>query len=126
MIHICKQKNKKLLHLIIDWTDKDVWDFIKQKELKYCCLYDEGYKRIGCVMCPMQNKKGMLKDAKRYPNFYRAYLKAFKRMLKIIKDKKLNNTWETEQDVMNWWIYGKDKNKNENLLFKEEQIFNYE
>ena len=55
MVEVCyKNPSKKYLHPIIDWSDKDVWEFIKQQELKYCCLYDEGYKRIGCVMCPMQ------------------------------------------------------------------------
>lgn len=53
------------LHCIHDWTEKDIWEYIHQNNLSYCKLYDEGFTRIGCVLCPFQNKKKMsatLKD----------------------------------------------------------------
>jgi len=122
----CNKHNKRMLNVIIDWSDKDVWDFIKQKKLKYCCLYDEGYKRIGCVMCPMKNTKGMLRDKKRYPNFYKAYLKAFGKAI-ISNTQKGNLTpVKTPEEMFTWWVFGKDKDIGNNRFFKEEQIFNYE
>lgn len=33
----------------------------------YCKLYDEGYKRLGCIMCPYQGPKGMRRGAERWP-----------------------------------------------------------
>lgn len=35
------------LNPIIDWTTKDVWEYIRKNKIPYCCLYDEGFKRIG-------------------------------------------------------------------------------
>lgn len=49
----CMQKNTYVCNPIIDWSDEDVWHFIKGKNLPYCKLYDEGFKRLGCIGCPM-------------------------------------------------------------------------
>jgi phosphoadenosine phosphosulfate reductase len=31
------------------WTDDDLWDFIRDRNMPYCSLYDEGFKRLGCI-----------------------------------------------------------------------------
>jgi len=33
------------------WTEKDIWDYIKSRNLKYSEIYDKGAKRTGCVFC---------------------------------------------------------------------------
>jgi 3'-phosphoadenosine 5'-phosphosulfate sulfotransferase (PAPS reductase)/FAD synthetase len=33
------------------WTEKDIWDYIKSRDLKYADIYDNGAKRTGCVFC---------------------------------------------------------------------------
>ena len=52
-----KDKHKVYINPIIDWSDQDVWEYIKTNNLKYCHLYDEGFKRLGCIGCPMIGKK---------------------------------------------------------------------
>lgn len=100
---------------IVDWKEQDIWDYIMKHNLKYPVLYDKGYTRIGCIMCPLQNRYGMLKDAVRYPKHYRAYLAAFKEMLANCearsKDKKTTLLWECAEDVMFWWVYGVHRKK---------------
>jgi phosphoadenosine phosphosulfate reductase len=105
-------KGKFFLHPIFDWSDSDVWDYIKRNNMKYCPLYDEGKTRIGCIMCPMQGTKGMLFDKERFPKYYDAYLRAIGRMLKTAKVK--GHKWthgETPEDVMYWWIHNADVDK---------------
>ena len=117
MVESCyKDKTKRYLHPIIDWSEKDVWDFIHQQGLKYCRLYDEGYKRIGCIMCPLQTKRGILRDAERYPKFYKAYLLAFKNMIKHRIASGLNCNWKTPEEVMDWWINEPNK-QTQDVLF---------
>ena len=102
-------KSKWFLHPILEWTDSDVWDYIRDNHMLYCSLYDEGKKRIGCIMCPMQDTKGMLQDAKRFPKYYNAYLRAIGRML--IKAKEKGHEWthgNTPEQVMYWWIHNAD------------------
>ena len=100
MVDLCRtDTRKRYLHPLIDWTEFEIWDFIREKKLPYCSLYDEGFKRIGCVMCPMASKKQRIWHISRFPNFYRAYLRTFD---KLVKEKKTH--WESGQDVMNWWL----------------------
>ena len=47
-----KLGNLRVIYPIIDWLAMDVWLFIHYKGLPYNPLYDMGYERIGCFMCP--------------------------------------------------------------------------
>ena len=38
-------------HPIHDWTEKNVWDYIKLKNLAYNPIYDMGLPRCGCRFC---------------------------------------------------------------------------
>jgi phosphoadenosine phosphosulfate reductase len=98
-----RDKTKWFLNPIITWTTEEVWEYIKINKLPYCRLYDVGYERLGCIMCPLQGTKGMLLDKERFPKYYRAYLRAIERMLKKHPTKWQGNTVE---DIMYWWIYG--------------------
>jgi len=64
---------------ILYWTDEDIWAFIRMRNLPYCSLYDEGFKRLGCVGCPMSGKKGAARDFARWPGFERLWKIGFQR-----------------------------------------------
>lgn len=104
MIETCQIKGKHILNPIIDWTDKDVWDFIKLRNLPYCSLYDEGFDRLGCVGCPMAPIRQRLYEFKRYPERKISYINAFERMLEERRKRGLKTVWETGEDVMKWWL----------------------
>ena len=36
---------------LIDWSEQDVWDYIKSHELPYNALHDKFYPSIGCAPC---------------------------------------------------------------------------
>jgi phosphoadenosine phosphosulfate reductase len=36
---------------LADWSDKDVWRYIEERELPYNALHDRGYSSIGCAPC---------------------------------------------------------------------------
>jgi phosphoadenosine phosphosulfate reductase len=63
LTELCIPKRKFILNPIIDWTENDVWEFIKFKNIPYNPLYDMGYKRVGCIGCPLSyNNKNELKN----------------------------------------------------------------
>lgn len=33
------------------WTEKDIWQYIKSRNLPYCKIYDMGLKNTGCAFC---------------------------------------------------------------------------
>lgn len=115
----CQLKGKFVVNPIIDWTEADVWDFIKENKLPYCKLYDEGFTRLGCIGCPMAPTHQREKEFMRWPGFKRAYIKTFEVMLQKMPNKE-NRTWKTGEDVFNWWLYGGNKEDNNNYNFLEE------
>ena len=105
MTEHCIRTGKVLLNPIIDWEESDVWEFLNSNGIEHCCLYDEGFKRLGCIGCPMGRAKNMLHEFERWPAYKQLYLKAFARMLKTREDKNLiTMNWDTPEDVMKWWL----------------------
>ena len=45
---------------LVEWTEKDVWRRIHERELPYHPLHDQGYDSIGCAPCtaPGQGREG--------------------------------------------------------------------
>lgn len=79
----CYQKRRTTINPIIDWDDDEVWEFIKEvAKVPYCSLYDEGFTRLGCIGCPLQGTKGMLRDFERWPRYKELYIRAFDEMIK--------------------------------------------
>jgi len=106
-----KGGTKTFLHPIIDWTDGDIWGYIRQRKVPYCKLYDEGFTRLGCIMCPMATERQRRKEAARWPGYYRLYLRAFERMLKARADAGKVTTWQSAEEVMEWWLSGVSQRK---------------
>lgn len=69
-------KDSILVSPIIDWTDRDVWDFLNGMEIEHCELYDMGYTRIGCILCPMSSRKAKVRDIGLYPHVKEKWIKA--------------------------------------------------
>lgn len=109
MMENCQKKGKFVLNPIIDWTESDVWEYIRSRGLKYCRLYDEGFHRLGCIGCPMGGEKQIEKQFKRWPKYKAQYIRTFDKVVKNRKAKGMKCIWETAEDVMNWWIYGTEK-----------------
>jgi len=87
MVESCYRDGKKqYLNLIIDWSIYDVWEFIKKYNIPYCKLYDEGWERIGCLMCPMSGKRRVM-EAERYPKYKKAFILNFKNYIKRKKQR---------------------------------------
>lgn len=105
LAEFCYRTQKMLLNPIVDWTDDEVWEFLNDiVKVPHCRLYDEGYKRIGCIGCPMAGAAGQKAEFKRYPKFRALYVRAFDRMIEQRKSEGLPTTWMNGEDVMRWWI----------------------
>ena len=104
-IELCYKDQTKTLNPIYYWSESDVWNYIKENELTYCKLYNCGYSRVGCILCPFKKPADKKRDIKRYPKHYQSYLRAFKKMLEEREKRGLiTNNWKTPEEVMEWWI----------------------
>jgi phosphoadenosine phosphosulfate reductase len=101
-----RNSRKRYLHPIIDWTDGDVWAYIRENGLRYCSLYDEGFKRLGCVMCPLASNKS---EYDRWPKIVAAWKRAIYRVWQKRKDRGMRLDFETPEEMWQFWLSGKSK-----------------
>jgi len=113
------QLTKNNIHYkpIFSWKEWEIWDYIDNNNLSYCSLYDEGFSRLGCVVCPFlcHGIRGDLKrHMDRWPKHYRAFEKAMRKLfdnyLCVINPR--SGAWnyrrETDFDeFLNNWYRGK-------------------
>lgn len=100
----CAAKNKRVVNPIIDWSDSDVWDLLRDRQTACNPLYCE-FGRVGCVGCPMAGRKGREREFFRWPTYRRSYIAAFDRMLaQRSRLEKETYGWPTGLDVYNWWM----------------------
>ncbi len=101
-VESCYAKKKTLLNPIIDWEDEDVWEFIHAENVPYCGLYECGFKRLGCIGCPLSDHA--TEELDRYPKHKESYIRAFDRMLSARRERGLKVEWQSGESVMDWWI----------------------
>lgn len=105
MVEHCYTKQKVCVNPIVDFTEDDVWDFLRYYGCNSNPLYQCGFKRIGCIGCPIAGKHRYFEFA-RYPIYKDNYIRAFDRMLERYRELgRVNNlSWETGLDVFRWWL----------------------
>lgn len=109
MVESCYKRRKTTLNPIIDWSDDEIWEFIRENNVPYCSLYDEGFKRLGCIGCPMADKQRESQFL-RWPKYKAAYIRAFEKMqeerVKKGRAPFLSDKIDapTAMDVYNWWM----------------------
>lgn len=116
MVTMAKQKEDLVCYPIYKFLETDIWRYIKENGLEVNPLYQMGYKRVGCILCPLGGAKSMIQEAHDFPKYKQMYINAFDRMLKRRKQAGKDDTtgkegfhfWETGEDVYNWWVYGKE------------------
>ena len=113
IIENCQLKGKRLVNPIVSWTENEVWLFIYSQKIAYCELYDCGFRRLGCIGCPLASVKNREWEFKRYPKFREAYIRTFDRMVEARRDAgKSDGNWNSGEAVFNWWMYGNPKQEN--------------
>ena len=82
MCRVYSAKEKVKVYLpILEWTDQDVADFIKDRNIKcHPLYYKDGQfdvsKRLGCVGCPLASKKKRIQEFKENPKMLKAWIRA--------------------------------------------------
>lgn len=118
ILETCRIKGKMMCNPIVDWENREVWDYIHSEKLPMNPLYSRGFFRVGCLGCPMAGKKRW-KEFRLYPTYEHAYKKAFERMLELRLQRRPDapTKWKTASDVFRWWM--EDKNLDGQLSFAD-------
>lgn len=124
MVETCMTDGtKRYLHPIIDWAESDVWEFIRGGRIPYCSLYDEGFRRLGCIMCPMGSKTSRLYEAERWPRYEAAFRSAFVRLFDRNRGNGKLAQWEDGSEMFDWWLgrIGKPNHEQGLLHFEDDK-----
>jgi phosphoadenosine phosphosulfate reductase len=95
---------------IIDWMDEEVWQFLLENSVTFCTLYYHGFKRLGCIGCPMSSNRK--REFAVWPHFERAWRNLFNeiwnlRSGSLQRDGKIwmgNKFWNSPDEMFEWWI----------------------
>ena len=103
---ICTAKRKIMLNPIIDWSDSDVWEFITLHKIPMNPLYNQGFKRVGCIGCPLSSRGR--KELENAPKYKKAYFKAVVKHFEYRKERGLglDGIMETPEKYFEWWLKG--------------------
>ena len=104
MVENCYRHHRISVNPIIDWTDEDVWSWLLHYNIELNPLYEEGFKRVGCVMCPMARYRIKTMEMRRYPKFVQMYIHAFERMISRRKERGKDPIWHDGEECFKWWI----------------------
>lgn len=107
-IENAKKNTDEIVNPIYDWTDQDVWDYIADRQIKVCELYDQGYKRVGCIGCPLSGRKGRCKSLADFPTYKDAFIKLFDKVVVLRKQQGLKCNWSNGTELFLWWTEDKD------------------
>ena len=117
--HGRSEQSSWIVNPVLHWLDEDIWQFIRERALPYCSLYDEGFKRLGCIGCPMAGVKEQAREFARWPGFERAWRRAFRRLWErchgqmMTRGKHKGQLWPglpgitDGNQLFDWWKSGK-------------------
>ena len=98
-VYSAKEK-VRVYYPILEWTNEDVERFIKERGIKcHPHYYDENgnfhvERRVGCIGCPLQSRKDVHEDFKRYPKMLKAWMRSYKTWLENHPNTKSAQTFE--------------------------------
>lgn len=120
----CKANQDSMCNPIYKFTESEIWEYARTFNVSMNPLYSKGYKRIGCIGCPLGGARSMNKEFKDYPKYRDNYVKAFERMLakrKALGKRFLEDDLQTGEEVMRWWL-GEDPKqlRIEDIIEREE------
>jgi phosphoadenosine phosphosulfate reductase len=115
-----QKANKTFIRPILQFSNYDLWQYIRENNLPYCSLYDEGairkgygeglFKRLGCVLCPFAKSRKL--EEQYFPKIVGNWKRACNRIIENRKashylskrGKPFRYQYETGEELYQWWI----------------------
>ncbi len=71
----CLSRGKHVCNPIVDWSDQQVWEYIRRRKSPMNPLYEMGFHRVGCGLSYGRKTKDT--GVRIFPTYERAYRRAF-------------------------------------------------
>ena len=80
-----------------------MWQYIGERGLAYCRLYDEGFHRLGCVICPFE--RDVTRAQARWPKLFDAARRALRRGWAVEgRAKSAKERFASADALFDWWL----------------------
>lgn len=89
---------------ILNWTDGDVWQYISEHNLATSALYRNGFKRIGCVLCPYHGRLETKLELELFPKIAQCWRLTCDRYFDKRIERGTPLPWRTKGEFWEWWI----------------------
>lgn len=98
------------------WPNDYLWDYIDGERLEVNPLYGEGFKRVGCMLCPMASTCERKRQLARYPKYEQRFVKLADDIIQMRNAQGLpnKNNFKTGAECFDMWL------NNEKLSTSEE------
>jgi phosphoadenosine phosphosulfate reductase len=108
--HRNSKRDLLFLRPILNFDEYDIWQYIRENKLSVCELYQQGFKRIGCVLCPFS--RNIEQEENMFPKITKLYRLAAERIVKRMKSqnyitkkgKPFKHEFKTGEELYQWWI----------------------
>jgi len=102
-----KYTSKTFIRPVIHFDNHDIWQYIRENNLPYCSLYDQGFKRLGCVLCPFSNQ--IEREELYFPKMVANWKRACERIVidRKMRGKPVKHKFETGEELYQWWVSGR-------------------
>jgi phosphoadenosine phosphosulfate reductase len=107
---IGSNKTKFFVRPIMEFSNSDIWQYMRENHLPCCELYDQGFERLGCIMCPLG--KNPEYEALRFPKIDTLWRRACDHLVEAEKSrgylgkkgKPLKYQFKTGEEKRQWWV----------------------
>ena len=93
-------KDKFMVYPILEWTEDDVWTFIRERNLPINPCYNT-HKRVGCVFCPFARPKEIRAYCETHPKLKAAFIHAIYIERERERDRQ---KLPSAEDYFDWWL----------------------
>lgn len=84
-VDVIPRRKATMIKPIFQWPEWAVWHYLEERGLAYPSLYDEGHRRVGCVICPFafmgtgpSPTRFKRLSMERWPGFWKVFEKVVK------------------------------------------------
>ena len=100
----CYTKSEKRLNPLAYWPDNYIWDYSHEAGLEQCCLYQEGFQRLGCIGCPLAKEAARRLEFERWPKFQAQWIRIFDQVIRLREQEGRVNEYASGQEWFEWWL----------------------
>lgn len=102
-----KKNHVEVIYPILNWTDNDIVEFVKERGLKLHPIYyrEDGSidptQRVGCMCCPLASRRKRINQFIKWPNMVKAYIRAAQKFRDNHPDTKQAKRYD---NVYDWFV----------------------